>query len=405
MTEKKKVALLSARSGFVNRGVEKWSFELRKRLPYNVRVFSLFKSDWTYEVKGLKRNEPAYRYYFLLHSLTKKMRSLHPKINLVFVRLLGLNACNTVFLGPDDGEVISYSLSIKRELDLFKPDIILNHMGGTLGNVLKRYRTQKRIPFISVGGAGIGDIEYRNALSMPNAYIAQTPCNQMFISQKVPGLRVELIPNGFDVKEFVNSTKIFSEDELNRRNLHDEVKWERPYILSTSHFDPHKGLDRLIDAVSVLSKGTLIFTGDGLAKDALLQKAREKLPGRFAYFGVLPWDDLPILYRTVDVFSLPSVAEPFGGVFVEALGANTPVVAHRDLDREWIIGNEGGVLTNVLNIEQYANALKVASEQEWGDGPRKQALNLFNWDSVCNKYTGVIESVMELYNRPFEELP
>jgi glycosyltransferase involved in cell wall biosynthesis len=400
-----KVALLSARSGYISRGVEKWSFELKRRLPFQTEVFSLAETDWTWKVAGIRRDESKYKSYMTVYNAVDRIRRIHPKINTVIHHSLLSLPYNSTWLSEHDGEVISYAVNLGKELRRYKPDLIINHMGGLVGAVLRNYRRKYRVPFMAVGGSGIGIGEYKNATTMPNAYIAQTPANQMFIAQKVPGLRVELIPNGFDVNEFVNSQSVFSKEELQKRNKIGSCAWEQPFILSTSHFNRHKRLDRVIDAVALLQKGTLIFTGDGEAREELIALARQKLPDRFAYFGVLPWDDMPTLYRTADVFTLPSIAEPFGGVFVEALGANTPVVAHRDTDREWIVGTEGGILTDVTEPAIYADAIKQCSETDWKTGPQNQALKFFDWDVIAQKYATVASSIIKLYSKSYEELP
>jgi glycosyltransferase involved in cell wall biosynthesis len=128
------------------------------------------------------------------------------------------------------------------------------------------------------------------------------------------------------------------------------------------------------------------------------------LPGRFAWFGVLPWEDIPVLYRTADVFCLPSIAEPFGGVFVEAMGANTPVVAHRDMDREWIMGERGGILTDVKSPQKLSRALTQAYETDWKDGPRSQAMKMFDWEVIAEKYAEIIDSNLRLYQKHYSRL-
>jgi len=395
-----KVALLSARSGYIQRGVEKWSCELYRRLPFEVRVFSLAETDWTTRVRGVKRTDPEYARYLKFYEILEGVRKRHRFFRRASSFVTNLVPYNTSWLSEGDGEVLSYAWYLTEALEAFRPDLIINHMGGTLGIVLRRYRKKHRIPFMAVGGSGIGKGEYRNASTMPDAYVAQTPANRMFIAQTVPGLRVELIPNGFDVTEFVQSDRVFSAAELGERNRLGAVDWQHPFILSTSHFDAHKRLDRLIDAVAAMPRGTLIFTGDGTARDELLKRAGDKLPGRFAWFGVLPWEEMPTLYRTADVFCLTSVAEPFGGVFVEAMGANTPVVAHRDMDREWLVGENGGVLTDVLSPAALTAALTQAAEKDWQDGPRRQALQLFDWDVIAGQYARVISDIVSLYRLP-----
>jgi glycosyltransferase involved in cell wall biosynthesis len=265
-----KIALLSARSGYIDRGVEKWSYELYKRLPYEVKVFSLADTEWTTKVKGFKRTDPEYKRYLLFYNTLERVRKIHPLIRRWCNYATYLVPHNTCWLSDGDGEVLSYAWNLLQALESFAPDLIINHTGSLVGGVVRKYRKKHHVPFMAVGGSGIGFGEYRNAKTMPNTYIAQTPANQMYISQRVPGLRVELIPNGFDVGEFIDTDRKFSKQELSERNRLEEIEWTKPYILSTSHFDWHKRLDRLIDAVAEMEEGTLIFTGEGPAQEPYL---------------------------------------------------------------------------------------------------------------------------------------
>lgn len=87
----------------------------------------------------------------------------------------------------------------------------------------------------------------------------------------------------------------------------------------------------------------------------------------------------------------PSINEPFGNVFIEAMAANKPVVADDDEDRRWIIG-DAGVLTDVRSVEKIADALWKAYNTDWGNGPRKQA-EKFSWDKIIEQYSDLIEKL------------
>jgi glycosyltransferase involved in cell wall biosynthesis len=94
---------------------------------------------------------------------------------------------------------------------------------------------------------------------------------------------------------------------------------------------------------------------------------------------------MPEVYRSADVFTLPSASsEAFGNVLVEAMATNLPVVATNDPIRHEIVG-EAGILIDPENTEEYAAALQKALEINWGEKSRKQA-EKFSWDKIALKY-------------------
>nr|AIA89301.1 Glycos_transf_1 [uncultured Nostoc sp.] len=74
-----------------------------------------------------------------------------------------------------------------------------------------------------------------------------------------------------------------------------------------------------------------------------------------------------------DVFALPSLGEPFGIVYVEAMAAGLPVVAPDDNIRREIIG-EAGILCNCKIAKEFANALDRAMNKSGGFAS-EQAIN------------------------------
>jgi glycosyltransferase involved in cell wall biosynthesis len=57
--------------------------------------------------------------------------------------------------------------------------------------------------------------------------------------------------------------------------------------------------------------------------------SRPDLAGRVVVHGPLPADQVAALYRGADVFVLPSLREPYGTVWGEAMAAGLPVVGWR----------------------------------------------------------------------------
>jgi asparagine synthase (glutamine-hydrolysing) len=112
--------------------------------------------------------------------------------------------------------------------------------------------------------------------------------------------------------------------------------WREPYrILSVSRLalpDRYKGIDHTIAAVAIARRGGLPLAydvaGEGPDLDRLRCLARDHGVANAVHFhGRVTDDQLKALYRNCDLFVLPSGAEGFGIVYLEALAYERPVIA------------------------------------------------------------------------------
>jgi phosphatidyl-myo-inositol dimannoside synthase len=97
------------------------------------------------------------------------------------------------------------------------------------------------------------------------------------------------------------------------------VTRDRPVIGCVSRFVPRKGQDRLIEAAARSGRDVeVLLVGKGRTEGALRKLASEAdVVVRFAVD--VPWADLPGLYRSMDIFCMPTRSR-WGGLEVEGLG-------------------------------------------------------------------------------------
>lgn len=372
-----RIAILAPHAGYIPGGLETAAKGLRQHLSLEneCEIFSLTETDWTTKVPGIRESLSA--------TLVRKLRLSYINYAIPYVYLIKKHMVSE----------FSYSYNLSPALRRFKPDIIINFNFSIVALFCKRYRDRFKVPFMNVGQGGCIHIEAKSAMTKPDVYVALTPTAKRYIERRVRGVRVEVIPNGVDLSLFSSEGSEFSVGYFLSRSGKPSLSLKRPFILSTSRLVREKRLDLLIKAVSRLKKGTLILAGDGDARKRLMDLGNRLLKGRLIFLGNLSQEELSALYRSCDVFSLPSKNEAFGNVLIEAMASGLPVVATNDSGFQWILGNRGGITVDVEDIPAYAAALKDAYEGNFREGPERQAQK-FSWQVVTQKYEEVIKSIL-----------
>lgn len=108
---------------------------------------------------------------------------------------------------------------------------------------------------------------------------------------------------------------------------------DRPYFLMVSSINPHKNYDTLIrayaklphDAPDLLIAGRVINASTYTMLQNLV--VQENLEHRVHFLGEVPYEQLPGLYRGAVASIMASHLETFGHPLVEAMAAQTPVIA------------------------------------------------------------------------------
>ncbi len=153
------------------------------------------------------------------------------------------------------------------------------------------------------------------------------PCHRE-IEQLVPEVSKTLIPNGID-REY------FKRTETKRRAFRDAygIDADQKVVLSVGQQTPRKGIYDFLKLANQHPEMTWVWVGGfpygTLSKDyTRIQMIKSRCHDNVIFTGVV--DDISEPYSGSDVFFMPSYAETFGLVIVEALSSGLPVVA-RDI--------------------------------------------------------------------------
>jgi glycosyltransferase involved in cell wall biosynthesis len=218
----------------------------------------------------------------------------------------------------------------------------------------------------------------------------------------LPREKIDAIPNGVDVTEFVGA---FNRDSFRRQYALPEEK----IILFVGRLVYEKGASLLVEAMPrVLAKtnSKFVFIGEGYMKEQLISRAHQLGVADKAYFtGYVDEKTLRQLYRVADVCAFPSLYEPFGIVALEAMAARAPVVVS-DVGglSEIVEHDKTGVKVYHDNVESLAwGIIRVLTDPSYTNylktNAAKAVLEMFSWNQIAVRTKKIYEGVRAEYEK------
>ncbi|WP_019499470.1 glycosyltransferase [Pseudanabaena sp. PCC 6802] len=184
--------------------------------------------------------------------------------------------------------------------------------------------------------------------------------DRLLQEQHLDPARISLLPNTFDPERFQIAAK--PTYLLKRYRL----KPEQPVILTVARLEGlerQKGYDQILQALPEIRHQIpdvrYILAGKGRDRSRLEQAiARLNLQDCVTLAGFIPDCELGDHYNLCDVFAMPSQAEGFGIVYLEALACGKPVLGgNRDGALDALCEGELGVLVDPLDVGAIAQTL------------------------------------------------
>lgn len=200
-----------------------------------------------------------------------------------------------------------------------------------------------------------------------------------------------LIPNAVDPRRFHNIQPARGEWGLGAGDL---------VVLMVSALVPNKRVLEGIRALAPIKDIQLLVAGDGPLRDQVDHEGRTLLGPRFRRVTV-PFDRMPSLYRSADVLLHMSRDEPFGNIYVEALAAGLPVVAHDWSSTRWLFENQA-ILVDTDNSGQVRDAVAAALRCRSSDaiaGRLSLVERRFSWTAVAQEYARCLRTVVNKGSR------
>ena len=189
-----------------------------------------------------------------------------------------------------------------------------------------------------------------------------------------------VIPNGVDAKLFARLPG----------SAGDQFR-----MLTVSRLIERKGIQHALIAMSELEQKDIHLTivGEGNYSQALIDLCKKLgLDDRVNFYGYCAREKLPELFVDCDLFVLPSMAEAFGQVYVEAMSCGVAVVGGRTGGVSDIIGPDNGILVEPGSVDEIKQAILTLYHDrdrclQMGENNRKRVLENYSWATVAEQYS------------------
>lgn len=286
-----------------------------------------------------------------------------------------------------------------------QPDISLAFMGIPSGPVAWWLRRRAGIPYMVLlrGGDVPGflpeELSTYHRLTKPAiralwrgaaALVANSEGLKQTADRNVPGFGVQVIPNGVDTEQFSPAEQARAGGPLR--------------ILFVGRLSRQKDLGVLLQAAARIRQHQgieLLLAGDGPEREELAKLAEALgLAAQVRFLGWTPRAELPALYRSADLFALPSRDEGMPNALLEAMASGLPVVATCIAGSEELV-EEGrnGYLVPVGDAEALALRLDwLAGEPAlracFGVESRARACTR-SWEQVATAYLELARTCLE----------
>jgi len=293
-------------------------------------------------------------------------------------------------------EMFSYCLSAYR----FLPKLLkenkydINHTHFIIPTGVVSYLKRRKIPYIITShGSDVPNYNpdrfgLQHKLLKPlwnkivkNAMCITTPTEYLknLILDSCHYDKIKVIPNGIHPENFIPKKK--------------DKK-----ILVVSRLFERKGVQYVIDAMKDIKDYELVICGDGPYKEQLEQQISKLNNNNIHLLGYVSEERLKYEYETSSIFVLPSSAESFGLVLLEAMTSGCAIITTNTTGCPEVVG-DSALLVRPKSLEDIRNALiKLINDEELrselGVKARKRVEEEFTWEKIAKQYVGVYKDVI-----------
>jgi glycosyltransferase involved in cell wall biosynthesis len=159
-------------------------------------------------------------------------------------------------------------------------------------------------------------------------------------------------------------------------------------VLFVGHLIPEKGFYDLVAAVRMVDGATLVCAGE-------LPRGLKVDDPKVEHVGMVTGEAKAELFRSADLFVLPSRSEGFSLAMLEAMAYGLPVIATRVGAAPDVIREHNGILVEAKDIWALAEAIEKlrdpALREAMGRRNARDARELYDLDTVASRLAALIE--------------
>lgn len=234
--------------------------------------------------------------------------------------------------------------------------------------------------------------------------VLNLPLKRELIRKGVKEEKIKVIPNGINVNEFGN----FNEKELIKIKKKYGIDVNKTLIMFAGTITPRKGVKYLLKAMKIVvnsgcDNAFLVLAGDTNLDRRYFEEvydfARKKIRDYVKFLGVIPYEDLKVLYFACNIFVLPSFREGDPIALKEALASGKPLIGSNVSGIPMQIRDGwNGFLIEPGDYKNLAERLIYLIENEeerkkMGRNSRKLAEEEFDWSKIAERYLEAYEEV------------
>jgi glycosyltransferase involved in cell wall biosynthesis len=293
------------------------------------------------------------------------------------VELMRVRSAPNPFWSEGRLPILSY-VGLQEIVVEVQPDVINTHDSGLLGVQLNRLEHEKgHVPelltchylpqyvtyYVNVGDvieSAIEDITWEYTIRMINGFdhvVFPTRTQQRAFIEQGLETKSTVISNGLDIRRY--NPDVYDEKDI---VAHYDLP-PRPRLLVVGRLAKDKKIDILIHAVREVKSthaANLLLVGRGDDHQRLQDLAEELDVQNYVHFlGFVPEEDLPALYRQVDIFEIASDVEVQSIPTLQAAATGLPIIAANAAALpELVENNKNGFLVPPDDPSAFAAAIR-----------------------------------------------
>lgn len=300
---------------------------------------------------------------------------------------------------------VAFALKVLARFVAWQPDVVIfthvNH--ASLALAMRVLHPKTRQVFVVYGWDvwfGLSRLKQR-VVSQAEAIwsISDYTTDRLVQTTRIPAARVKLLAPGLTIAQAEALAQ-----PLNKADRGGDERW----LLSVARLDGserQKGIDHVLKALHRLRTKVpevrYRIVGEGSDRERLEGIAKDLgIDDRVDFLGWSGQAELADLYRSCDLFILPSAQEGFGLVYVEAMAAGKPVIAAQaGAVPEVVVDGQTGILVEYGDEAALAGAIAHLCADSGlscrlGAAGRQRFLDRFSFERVMTRFDELLGEVV-----------